>query len=246
MEYMEHFMQLYGTLPRARPGGNEHTRRAFEIIDGLIPEPRILDIGCGPGVQTLELARLTDGGIIAIDLMPQMIERMKAVVDENGLGDRVEVLQMDMNEMEFPEQEFDLVWSEGAIYIMGFRNGLEKVRPLVKEGGFVAVSEGVWLKPDPPEEVVKLWEEYPEIDTVEAKLKVIEDLGYESVGHFVLPPESWTREYYDHLGTRADELEIEWKGIPEALEITKRARFEIDVFEKYHEYYGYCFFVMRK
>ena len=229
MKNMEQFMMLYGTLPRAGPGGNEHTKRAYGMIDGLPSEPRILDIGCGPGVQTLELARLTNGRITAIDLMAQMIERTKAAVEENGLEERVEVLRMDMNEMDFPEQEFDLVWSEGAIYIMGFRNGLEKVRPLAKDGGFVAVSEAVWLKPDPPEEVVKLWEEYPEIDTIEEKLRVIGGLGYENVRHFVLPLESWTRDYYDHLENRADELEEEWKDIPEALEIIKGARIEVDV-----------------
>ena len=186
---MDYFMKLYGTLPRAGPGGSEFTRRAFDMIVGLPSNPRILDIGCGPGAQTLELAKLTEGRITAIDLMSEMIERMNSAVNENGLEDRVDVLQLDMNEMDFPKEEFDLVWSEAAIYNMGFRNGLEKVRPLVKEGGFVAVSEAVWLKPNPPEEVLGFWEEYPEIASVEEKLKVIEDLKYENLGHFILPPE---------------------------------------------------------
>lgn len=216
------------------------------MIVGLPSKPRILDIGCGPGIQTLELARLTDGRITAIDLMPQMIKRMNSVVNENGLENRVEVLQMDMNEMDFPQQEFDLVWSEGAVYIMGFRNGLEKVRPLVKEGGFVAVSEAVWLKPNPPEEVLGFWEEYQEIAPVEEKLKVIEDLKYENLGHFILPPEAWTRDYYDHLERSADNLEKEWEGIPEAMEIIEEARVEVDIFKRFYDYYGYCFFVMKK
>ncbi len=243
---MNYLMRLYGTLPRAGPGGREHTRRAFSMIDGLPSKPRILDIGCGPGIQTLELARLTDGRITAIDLMPQMIERMNSVVNVNGLENRVEVLQMDMNEMDFPQQEFDLVWSEGAVYIMGFRNGLEKVRPLVKEGGFVAVSEAVWLKPEPPEEVQGFWEEYPEIASIDEKLKIIEELKYDILDHFVLPAEAWTLDYYDHLESKADELEKEWKGIPEAMEIIKVARDEVDIFKRFHDYYGYCFFVMKK
>ncbi|MCP4606390.1 MAG: class I SAM-dependent methyltransferase, partial [Proteobacteria bacterium] len=151
-------MKLYGTLPRAGPGGDEYTRRAFELIGVLPSQTRILDIGCGPGAQTSELARLTDGAITAIDMMPEMIERAKASLEEKGLSDRVEVLQMDMNEMAFSDP-FDLVWSEGAIYIMGFRNGLEKIKPLVRERGFVAVSEAVWLKPDPPEVVTQFWQE---------------------------------------------------------------------------------------
>jgi ubiquinone/menaquinone biosynthesis C-methylase UbiE len=246
MDDMKYFIELYGTLPRAGPGSNEQTRRAFQMMEGLPREPRILDIGCGPGVQTLELARLTDGMITAIDLMPEMIQRLRAAVEENGLGERLEVLQMDMNEMDFPEQEFDLVWSEGAIYIMGFRKGLEKVRPLVKNGGFVAVSEAVWLKRDPPGEVIGFWEEYPEIASVDEKLEVMDELGYTQVRHFVLPPECWTRDYYDHLEKKAGELEKEWEGIPEAKGVVEEARNELDVFKKYSEYYGYCFFVMRK
>ncbi|MEE9593775.1 MAG: methyltransferase domain-containing protein [Candidatus Hydrothermarchaeales archaeon] len=243
---MDYFMELYGTLPRAGPGGREHTRRAFDMIVGLPSNLRILDIGCGPGIQTLELAMLTEGRMTAIDLMPQMIERMNSVVIERGLEDRVEVLQMDMNDIDFPKQEFDLVWSEGAIYIMGFRNGLEKVRPFVKDGGFVVVSEAVWLKPDPPEEVQGFWEEYPEIASIDEKLEVIEELKYEILGHFVLPPEAWTRDYYDHLESKADELEKEWESIPEAMEIIKVARDEVDIFKRFHNYYGYCFFVMKK
>lgn len=245
MENLEYFMQLYGTLPRAGPGGNEQTRRALELIEGLPEEPRILDVGCGPGMQTLELARLSNGRITAIDLMPLMIERVKTSVEENDLVDRVEVLQMDMNEMDFQE-EFDLIWSEGAIYIIGFRNGLERVKPLVKDGGYVAVSEAVWLKPEPPEEVVQFWQEYEEIGSVEEKLAVIDELGYEQVGHFVLPPQCWTTDYYDHLEKRADELEKEWEGLPEALGIIQEAKNEVEVFKKFNEYYGYCFFVMRK
>ena len=243
---MHYFMQLYGTLPRAGPGGNELTRRAWEMVEGLPPEPMILDIGCGPGIQTLELARLSGGKITAIDLMPEMIERVTTVVKKNGLGERVEVLQMDMNEMGFHEETFDLIWSEGAIYIMGFRNGLEKVKRLVKDGGFVAVSEAVWLNPDPPEEVLSLWKEYPEIAFVNEKREVIDELGYENVGHFVLPPYSWTRDYYDHLEKRADEMEVEWKDVPEALVVLKDAGKEVDGFKRFGEYYGYCFFVMRK
>ena len=105
----ENFMKLYGTLPRAGPGDFEHTKRAFKMIRGLPPNPKILDIGCGPGVQTMDLATLTDGKIIAIDLLPQMIGRLNEKIIENKLENRVQGLIMDMNKLDFPQQEFDLV-----------------------------------------------------------------------------------------------------------------------------------------
>jgi len=247
MDVMEHFMQLYGEIPRAGPGDNRSTQKAFGMIKELPPEPRILDIGCGPGIQTLELAKLTSGHIVALDLMPRMVERAKEAADREGLAHRIEFVQMDMNEKDFQEESFDLIWSEGAIYLMGFARGLKKLKRFVKGGGYVAVSEAVWLKPDPPEEVLKFWEEYPEIDTVEEKIRVINELGYIHVGSFVLPHESWTRDYYDHLERRADLLEEDWKEEPEEVQgVIQDARNEIKVFREYHDYYGYCFFVMKR
>jgi len=246
MEKMDFFMELYGSLPRAGPGDNASTRKAYSMIRDMPPEPRILDIGCGPGVQTMELAKLSGGVVVALDLMPQMIARVKEAAAGQGLADKIETIQMDMKKMDFPVNSFDLIWSEGAIYLLGFKKGLEKIRNFLKPGGHVAVTEAVWLKSNPPADVVKLWEEYPEIDRIDRKLKVIEDLDYHEIGHFVLPESSWTEPYYNHLEKRTNEMEPVWAEEPVALEVIQEARFEIEMFRKYHEFYGYCFFVMRK
>ncbi len=243
---MDYFMELFGHLPRAGPGGREYTRKAFNMIKALPSKPKILDIGCGPGVQTLDLASFTAGKITAIDLFPQMVDRLKLKLIESGLEDRVEVLQMDMKKMDFPPEEFDLIWSEGAIYNIGFRKGLKKIRPFVKDGGFVAVSEVVWLKPDPPREVQNFWEEYPEIAPIDEKLDIIQEIKYDNIGHFVLPPEAWTEDYYDHLQKKAERLEKKWENNPKAMNIIKDAKYEMNIFKNYHDYFGYCFFVMRK
>jgi SAM-dependent methyltransferase len=245
MDKMGYFKELYCYLPRAGPGDGASTRRAFAAIERLPAKPRILDIGCGPGVQTLELLRLCDGAVTALDLLPEMIKRLKDSVQAAGFADRVVTVQADMNEMSFEPKSFDLIWSEGAIYLMGFRNGLSKIRPLLKPGGYAAVSEAVWLKTDPPEEAVQLWKEYPEIDTVANKLKVIAELEYDLVEHFTLPPSSWTDFYYDPLEERIREYQAEWSGNGEAERVLEEARNEISVFRRFPEYYSYAFFVMR-
>ena len=246
MDKMDYFMELYGSLPRAGPGDNASTRKAYGMIQDIPPEPRILDIGCGPGVQTLELARLSGGVVVALDLMPQMINRVKEAAAEHGMADKIETIQIDMNKMDFANESFDLIWSEGAIYLMGFKNGLEKVKRFLKPGGCVAVTEAVWLKPDPPEDVVKFWEAYPDIGSIDEKRKVIADLGYQEVGHFVIPDTSWTEPYYEPLEKKAKELEPTWEEVPAAMEVIQEARQEIEMFRKYHEFYGYCFFIMKK
>jgi ubiquinone/menaquinone biosynthesis C-methylase UbiE len=246
MEHMDYFLQIYGTLPRAGPGSNSLTRRALELMTELPESPRILDVGCGPGMQTIELLRARSGTVLALDLMREMIVRVRASAESAGVSDRLETLQQDMNEMSFPASSFDVVWSEGAIYFLGFEAGLRKVMPFIKPGGYVAVSEAVWLKPDPPPEVVDLWAEYPQIDVVSEKLTVIERVGYERVAHFVMPPTAWTEHYYDPMETRIAEKEPDWRGIPTAEAVLGEARNEISVFRRYSDYFSYAFFVMRK
>ncbi|MEL7509727.1 MAG: class I SAM-dependent methyltransferase [Cyanobacteria bacterium J06554_1] len=242
---MDYFLQIYGTLPRAGPGSNELTRRAFEMMSDVPESPRILDIGCGPGMQTVELLRLTSGTAVALDLFPEMISQVRASAERAGVSDRLETLEQDMTKMAFPESSFDVVWSEGAIYFLGFEAGLRKVKTFVKPGGYVAVSEAVWLKPNPPPGAVEFWKDYPEIDTVAAKLDVIDHVGYESVGYFILPPAAWTEQYYNPMEQRIAEKTPEWSGIPEAEAVLKEARNEISTFRRYADYFSYAFFVMR-
>jgi hypothetical protein len=175
-----------------------------------------------------------------------MISRVTKAAEDAGFADRLETIQADMKDMVFEPCSFDLIWSEGAIYFIGFELGLAKVRELVKPGGYVAVSEAVWLEPDPPQEVVDLWKEYPEIDTVEKKLEIVSALGYESVGHFVLPASSWTESYYDPMAERISQYEQKWKGIRDAEDVLAEARKEISIFRRYSRYYSYAFFVMRR
>ncbi len=242
---MDEFLQIYGTLPRAGPGSNALTRRAFDILTDLPESPRILDVGCGPGMQTVELLKMSNGSVVAVDFLPEMIARAEAAAERAGVADRLVTLQQDMHEMDFPESSFDVIWSEGAIYILGFEAGLRKVKKYVKPGGYVAVSEAMWLKPDPSPEVVSLWEEYPEIDSIDAKLDVIKRLGYEAVGHFVFPPSAWLEAYYEPMERRIADKETEWRGNEKAEAVLQAAKNEISVFRQYSDYYSYAFFVMR-
>ncbi|RZW13191.1 MAG: class I SAM-dependent methyltransferase [Desulfobulbaceae bacterium] len=242
---MDYFLEIYGSLPRAGPGSVELTQRAFEMIPSLPKSPRILDVGCGPGMQTVELLRSGAGTVVALDFLPEMIERVSAEAERAGVSDRLEAIVQDMKEMTFPASSFDVIWSEGAIYNLGFDVGLREFRELVKPGGYVAVSEAVWLKAYPPSEVIEFWREYPEIDTVAAKLKVIRRNGYEVLGHFVFPASAWTDQYYDPMERRIAEKAKDWRGIPEAEAVLSEARNEISIFRQYSDYFSYAFFVMR-
>jgi SAM-dependent methyltransferase len=243
---MDKFLEIYGSLPRAGPGSNELTRKAFRIMRGIPNLPKILDVGCGPGIQTVELLKLSGGTVVALDLLPQMIARVHAEAETAGVSDRLVTLEQDMRDMVFPYSSFDIIWSEGSIYLLGFEAGLKKFRTFVKPGGYVAVSEVVWLKPNPPSEAVDFWKEYPEIDSLDAKFGVVERVGFELLDHFVFPPTAWTEHYYDPMEIRIIEKTVEWEGDPDGEKVLKEAINEISVFRRCSDFYSYAFFVMRK
>lgn len=246
MEGMEYFLEIYGKLHRAGPGSAECTKRAYNLMSEVPGDPYILDIGCGPGVQTVDLLKISNGRVLALDFLPLMIERTQANAEMANVSDRLEVIEQDMTQMAFSQASFDVIWSEGAIYNLGFEKGLEKLKAFVKPGGYVAVSEAVWLKADPPEPVVKFWEQYPEIDSTENKLAVINRLGYEQTGHFVLPKAAWTTDYYDPMESLITQKLLDWAGNPDAMAVLDEAQNEIEIFRKYSDYYSYVFFVMRR
>lgn len=243
---MQKFLEIYGTLPRGGPGSNELTRRAYQAMIDVPDHAKILDVGCGPGMQTIELLRLTNGKVVAVDLLPEMIARVEDEAKNAGLSDRLETHVQDMQEMSFPPESFDVIWAEGSVYLLGFENGLKKFKELAKTGGYLAVSEVVWLKANPPTELVEFWQEYPEIDTVDAKLEVVEKVGLELVDHFVFPSAAWTEHYYGPMEKRVNEKVQEWQDDPEGQAVLKEATNEISLFRNYSDFYSYAFFVMRR
>ena len=185
---MDIFFELHQDLPREGPGDNPSTRKALSLLTELPLQPLILDIGCGPGMQTIELARCTKGKIIAIDTHQPFLDKLKQRAQAEGLSDKITTINMSMFALEFEAKSFDAIWSEGAIYIMGFEQGLRACQPLLKPGGYVAVTEISWLRPQPSGEVQAFWAaNCPGMRTVEENLEIVQAAGYRKVGHFVLP-----------------------------------------------------------
>ena len=247
MDELEFLIEVMMGLPRQGPGCFEATRRAFGLMKNLPPRPKILDAGCGVGAQTLDLARLTDGEITALDLYRRFLDRLDARIAEKQLQGRVRTVQGSMDDMNFENESFDVIWSEGAIYNIGFRKGLEYWREFVKPGGHVAVSEAVWLTHDPPQPVRDFWNrEYPAISGVENCMSVIRDCGYELNGHFTLPPSAWWDDFYKPMIPGLDELRRKYQGNEQAAAVFDVLNVEIEMFKKYSDCYSYEFFVMRR
>ena len=241
------FFELHQDLPREGPGDNLSARKALALLANLPPRPLILDIGCGPGMQTVELARCTNGTIIAIDTHQPFLEKLKQRAQAEGLSDKITAINMSMFTLEFEAESFDAIWSEGTIYIMGFEQGLRACQPLLKSGGYVAVTEISWLRPQPPMEVQTFWAaNYPGMRTVEENLEIVRAAGYRDIGHFVLPPSAWWEGYYTPQEARIAMLRDKYRDDVEAIQLLDESQLEIDLYRKYSDSYGYVFYSMQK
>jgi len=244
---MSIFRELTEGLPRQGPGSPEATLRALGLTRELPDRPRILDVGCGSGAQTIELARATRGEIVAVDIRQRFLDELTEHARDAGVLPQITTVNASMFDMQFPAESFDLIWSEGAIYIAGFAAGLGAWRRFLKPGGWLAVSELSWLVPNPPAETAQFWaRNYPGMKSIERNCQVISETGYVDADGFVLPVQDWWDNYYGPGQTRVAALRKKYAGDPDVLAILEDAQREYDLFSVHCEVYGYVFFVMRK
>lgn len=240
------FLDLYGRLPRAAPGSDAATRKALAMVP-VGPRRTVLDLGCGPGAQTLSLAAALPGStLVALDILPSMVEEARRRCGEAGVGGRVIAAIGDMSSPPVPPCSQDLIWCEGAIYSLGVADALQRWKPLLTGRGCIGFTEAIWLQPDPPEEVRLWWsEEYPALTDSAGVCDAIRENGFRLLSTFVLPAEAWWDDYYRPL---EDRLPLFLESHPDdagAQEVAAAARREISMYRTYGESYGYGFFVVR-
>jgi ubiquinone/menaquinone biosynthesis C-methylase UbiE len=247
MEGVEYLYELCEALPRCGPGDNEFTRRAFRAVPKPPKHPFILDIGCGTGMQTIELVKRSNGKIIALDNHQAFLDKLMHKARKEGLEENITPKNISMLDMDFDENSFDIIWSEGALYFMGFQNGLKRCHQLLKNRGCLAVTELVYINSNPPEPVIQyLQNVYPDISGIKDRIELIQKEGFNLISNFTLPDSAWLNDYYLPIEKELPRLKRKYQENQTALAVFEGFRDEIDFFYKYSEFYGYEFFVMQK
>jgi len=234
-------------IKRQGPGSTETTLKALGFIEGLSEKSRIVDIGCGTGTPTIVLAKHTKGSITGVDLFPEFIDIFNTNAKKLNFENRIKGIVASMDSLPFEKNEFDLIWSEGAIYNIGFENGLREWRTFLKNGGYIAVSEASWFTVNRPEEIDTFWKNaYPQIDTIGNKVRQMQKVGYIPMATFILPENCWIENFYKPQVLMQKKFLKKYAGNKTAKDFIANERQEAKLYKKYKEYYGYVFYIGKK
>lgn len=245
---MELLIDFHKDAERQGPGSAEDTLRALSFID--LPKKnriKVADIGCGSGAQTIALAKNLPAEITAVDLFPEFLEQLNIKAKNLGLHKQIITLEKSMDDLPFKKDEFDLIWSEGAIYIIGFEEGVKAWKDFLKIGGYIALSEITWTTNSRPAEIEAYWNNaYPQIDTSSNKMRILEENGFSPVGYFYLPESSWRNTYYKPMEDRFEKFLTKHNNSEIARKFVEAEKDEISMYQTYKNYFSYGFYIAKR
>jgi SAM-dependent methyltransferase len=237
---------IHRDLCRSSEARLEYLRKAYRMLP-TYDDPDILDIGCGRGGPTLELARLSGGRITGVDIDEEFLGDFSRKISELDLTDRVRAVNRSMLDLDFDDGSFDIIWAEAAISIIGFSKGLDLWKRLLKPGGSMVVHMMAWVRDDPPREILDSWlEVYPPIGSLSGCIADAERFGYSIIGHFTMPEDFWRREYFGPLAERIEDYRNRYKDDGSVIEQLEEGRREIDLYERCGGWFGSAYLLMKR
>ncbi|MBD3229260.1 MAG: methyltransferase domain-containing protein [Candidatus Lokiarchaeota archaeon] len=243
---MEILFEIFRDLPRQGPGDTKFTLKAFNAIKNKLNRPIILDVGCGSGMQTIDILDKINGKIIALDFhKPYLLKLQSKIIDKYSQF-KIDIINSSMHLFNFKKAVFDLIWSEGSIFIYGFEAGLRDWKQFLKKKGFFVISELSLFK-KPPDELKEFFNsEYPPIKLNKENLDIINKYGYDIIENFSISDTAWWNNYYTPLEKRLGYLREKYESNKNYLDMIKSVQHEIEIFRRFSEYYGYYFYVLQK
>lgn len=236
------FYYAYKDLDRLSPGSEDTTLKVLNKIDlNKNDNLNILDIACGVGTSTILLANYFNSSTVeAFDLFKHYIDSLVEKISKNNLGDRVYTYVMDMRDPDFANEEFDVVFCESSVEIIGFKKALNEWKRLLKPNGYLIVSDLSWLQ-KPSSQSRNFWKNtYDEIDTIQNKISLIEN-DYEFIDYVIVPKSDW-ESYHRKLECNLNKISSD----KSAVDFVKQLRKEIEVYRQNSDDYSYVFYLMKK
>ncbi len=258
---MQLLIDFYKNLPRLGPGSTQHTLQALSLagfnsnrLKQQDAPLKIADIGCGTGATTLTLAQYftehnpaKNFSILGVDFLQDFLLTLQEKARAQNLDKHINTICEDMQSLPFKEGEFDILWSEGAIYSMGFEKGVQAWYPFLKKNGILALSEITWLTPSRPNKVQTYWDAaYAEMGTAAEKIAILENSGYSILGYFTLPPSCWIDNYYNTVENNFAPFLQSQAHSTEAKALVEEQLTEIALYKEFLSYYSYGMYIAKK
>ena len=231
-------------LERQGPGSSEAVEQSLGFLKPLNQFSKIADLGCGTGGQTLLLAKYLSGTIIGLDMFSDFIDKLNENARKMKLDNRVTGIIGSMEKLPFQTKSLDLIWSEGAIDNIGFKEGLSHWHGFLKKGGFIAVTCPSWLTEERPNVVERFWNDAgSQLETISDNIKIMQKCGYQFVASFALPQKCWTENYFIPREKAINKLLEKYAGNKIMMEYAEQNRYETELYSKYSQHYGYVFYI---
>lgn len=179
MSYKESYSELL------RVNFLKYMREAFKLLPKM-ERPRILDLGCGSGLLTIELAKLTNGDIIGIDIDQALLDKLNKKKKERNLTNRITTKRMDLLKNDFQDNYFDLIWEEGVVQVIGFEESFKACHRILKVGHYLVLGQA--------------------IKTMDKNQDLITKCGFELIKQLNWLEGCWWTEYYEPLEIKIKEI----------------------------------------
>jgi SAM-dependent methyltransferase len=117
---------------------------AAYLLPRLSPGLDLLDVGCGPGTITIDLAsRVAPGRVVGIDAASDAIDAARAAADE--AGGEIELSTGDVYALEHPDKAFDVVHAHQVLQHLGDPvAALREMRRVCRADGVVAARDSIY------------------------------------------------------------------------------------------------------
>ncbi len=122
------------------------TYELMQLTEGV----QVLDIGCGPGIDTIALARQVGvtGKVFGVDIDREMLQQADDYARQEGLSDRIKHREADVLGLPFDDVSLDACRAERLFQVLPARyvpqEVLQEICRVVKPGGGVVLADTDW------------------------------------------------------------------------------------------------------
>lgn len=241
-EYITALIALHQGLKRQGPGDDN---LSYQILNSLSlpPQPKIADLGCGSGSASILLAQFFNTPVIALDMCDAFLKDLENQAKILNLDHLITPIQGDMAQLNWLPNSFDLFWSEGAVYNIGFKQALYLWRSFLKKDGKVVISEISWFTENIPDKPFQYWHSiYPQMAREKENIALAEASNFRVINTYRLPSDSWWENYYNPLQKNIAKFSSDSNPMTQL--VINETKSEMDLFREYSDFYGYTFYVM--